>query len=291
MESLISLVSRHNKVFRRDRTAVFFSLLSVLIVIGLYFIFLQKMQVDAIRQIIDASPDAIAMVNEWVVAGMLSMISVTSTLAAFGLSIQDRETKVAADFLTAPISRAKIQFSYVINAFIIGLAFSFIALIISEIFIVATGGSFLSLEAALKVIGLLILTVLLASAMNMLFVLFTNTVSAFSTLSTIIGTLIGFLAGVYVPIGVLPTFAQNLIMVFPISHSSLLLRDAFMADSLNKVFAGVPGEYIEQYKITFGIIYEMNGSILPTSSSLAVIIGSIIIFIIVSVIIFKKKNK
>jgi len=291
VESLISLVSRHNKVFRRDRTAVFFSLLSVLIVIGLYFIFLQKMQVDAIKQVIDASPDAITMVNEWVVAGMLSMISVTSTLAAFGLSIQDRETKVAADFLTAPISRAKIQFSYVINAFIIGLAFSFVALIISEIFIVATGGSLLSLEAALKVIGLLILTVLLASAMNMLFVLFTNTVSAFSTLSTIIGTLIGFLAGVYVPIGVLPTFAQNLIMVFPISHSSLLLRDAFMADSLNKVFAGVPVEYIEQYKITFGIMYEMNGSILPTSSSLAVIIGSIIIFTIVSVIIFKKKNK
>lgn len=249
------------------------------------------MQVDAIKQVIDASPDAITMVNEWVVAGMLSMISVTSTLAAFGLSIQDRETKVAADFLTAPISRAKIQFSYVINAFIIGLAFSFVALIISEIFIVATGGSLLSLEAALKVIGLLILTVLLASAMNMLFVLFTNTLSAFSTLSTIIGTLIGFLAGVYVPIGALPTFAQNLIMVFPISHSSLLLRDAFMADSLNKVFAGVPVEYIEQYKITFGIMYEMNGSILPTSTSLAVILGSIIIFTIVSVIIFKKKNK
>ncbi len=34
MESLISLVSRHNKVFRRDRTAVFYSLLSILIVIG-----------------------------------------------------------------------------------------------------------------------------------------------------------------------------------------------------------------------------------------------------------------
>ena len=291
MESLISLVSRHNKVFRRDRTAVFFSLLSVLIVIGLYFIFLQKMQIDAIKQITNASQDSVAMVNEWVVAGMLSMISVTSTLAAFGLSVQDREMKVAADFLTAPISRAKIQLSYVINAFIIGLTFSFIAFIISEIFIVATGGSPLSIEAALKVISLLILSVLLASSMNMLFVLFTNTLSAFSTLSTIIGTLIGFLAGVYVPIGVLPTFAQNLIMVFPISHASLLLRDAFMADSFNKVFAGVPTEYIEQYKITYGVMYEMNGSILPTSTSLVVIIGSIIIFSFVSIIIFKKKNK
>ena len=291
MESLISLVSRHNKVFRRDRTTVFFSLLSILIVIGLYFIFLQKMQVDVIKQIIGDSPDIITMVNEWVVAGMLSMIAVTSTLAAFGLAVQDRETKVAADFLTAPISRAKIQLSYVINAFMIGLTFSFIAFIICEIFIVATGGSLLSIEAALKVIGLLILSVLLASTMNMLFVLFTNTLSAFSTLSTIIGTIIGFLAGVYVPMGVLPTFAQNLIMLFPISHSSLLLRDAFMADSINKVFVGVPIEHIEEYKIHFGIMYEMNGSILDTSTSLVVIIASILIFSIVSIIIFKKKNK
>ena len=291
MESLISLVSRHNKVFRRDRTAVFFSLLSILIVIGLYFVFLQKMQVDVIKQIIGDSPDIITMVNEWVVAGMLSMIAVTSTLAAFGLAVQDRETKVAADFLTAPISRAKIQLSYVINAFVIGLVFSFIAFIICEIFIFATGGSFLSMEAALKVIGLLVLSVLLASSMNMLFVLFTNTLSAFSTLSTIIGTLIGFLAGVYVPMGVLPTFAQNLIMLFPISHSSLLLRDAFMAESINKVFAGVPIEHIEAYKINFGIMYEMNGSTLDTSTSLVVIISSIIIFSIVSIIIFKKKNK
>lgn len=291
MESLISLVSRHNKVFRRDRTSVFFSLLSILIVIGLYFIFLQKVQVDAIQQITNTSPDIVAMVNEWVVAGLLSMIGVTSTLAAFGLAVQDRETKIAADFLTAPISRAKIQLSYVINAFIIGLTFSFIAFIISEIFIVATGGSFLSLEATLKVIGLLVLTVLLASSMNMLFVLFTNTLSAFSTLSTIIGTLIGFLAGVYVPMGVLPNFAQNLIMVFPISHSSLLLRNAFMGDSINNVFVGVPVDYIEQYKMSFGILYEMNGSILPLSTSLFIIVGSIIIFTITSMIIFKRKNK
>lgn len=291
MKSLISLVSRHNKVFRRDRTAVFYSLLSILIVIGLYFIFLQKMQIDAIKQVTDSTPDVVAMVNEWVVAGLLSMIAVTTTLGAFGLVVQDRESKVAADFLTAPISRAKIQLSYVINAFLIGLTFTFIAFMISIIFIVATGGSLLPFEQLLKVSGLLILTVSLASAMNMLFVLFTNTLSAFSTLSTIIGTIIGFLAGVYVPIGALPTFAQNLIMVFPISHSSLLLRDAFMAESINKVFAGAPAEFIEQYKTTYGVIYEMNGTTLSTTTSLAVIIGSIFIFSLFAIIIFNKKNK
>jgi len=36
MEALMSLVQRNSKVFRRDKTQVFFSLLSVIIVIVLY---------------------------------------------------------------------------------------------------------------------------------------------------------------------------------------------------------------------------------------------------------------
>ncbi|MEG0385713.1 MAG: ABC transporter permease, partial [Solibacillus sp.] len=129
MEALISLVSRNNKMFRRDKTQVFFSLLSVIIVIALYGMFLQKMQVDAIEQVTKATPETITMVNEWLVAGLLSMIAVTTTLGAFGIAIQDLESKSAADFLTAPISRAKIQLSYVLNAFFIGFIFSFIAFI------------------------------------------------------------------------------------------------------------------------------------------------------------------
>ncbi|HCX51540.1 MAG TPA: transporter, partial [Bacillus sp. (in: Bacteria)] len=64
MEALMSLVQRNNKVFRRDKTQVFFSLLSVIIVIVLYAVFLQKMQVDAIERITEATPEVITMVNE-----------------------------------------------------------------------------------------------------------------------------------------------------------------------------------------------------------------------------------
>lgn len=291
MESFISLVSRNNKVFRRDKTQVFFSLLSIIIVISLYAIFLQKMQVDAIEQVTNATPGTVTMVNEWLVAGLLSMIGVTSTLAAFGIAVQDIESKAAADFLTAPISRAKIQLSYVVNAFLIGLAFSFVALIVCEIFIVALGGELLSLEALLKVLGILVMTVLLASAFNMLLVLLVRTVTAFSTLSTIIGTAIGFLCGLYVPIGVLPSFAQNLVMYFPLSHAAVLLRDAFMADSISSVFAGAPAEMVEDYKLTYGVLYEMNGTVLSQSTSLAFMASATVVFAVLAIIIFKRKNK
>ncbi|MEK4427409.1 ABC transporter permease [Solibacillus sp. FSL K6-1523] len=291
MESLLSLVSRNNKMFRRDKAQVFFSLLSIIIVIALYGIFLQKMQVDAIEQVTKATPETITMVNEWLVAGLLSMMAVTSTLGAFGIAIQDLESKSAADFLTAPISRAKIQASYVLNAFIIGFSFSFIAFVACEVFIIATGGQLLNVTEMMKVIGLLILSVLLASTLNMFLVLFVHSQNAYSTLTTIVGTLIGFLCGVYVPFGVLPGFAQNLIMYFPISHTTVLLREAFMQNSIQTVFAGAPNEQVEAYKINFGVVYEMNGNLLASSTSLLIIVGTTVILAVLSILLFKKRNK
>ena len=78
--------------------------------------------------------------------------------------------------------------------------------------------------------------------------LLANSQHSFSTLSTIVGTALGFLCGVYVPVGVLPSFAQNVIMYFPISHATLLLRNAFMESSISKVFEGAPASQVEEYK-------------------------------------------
>ncbi|MEC1179666.1 ABC transporter permease [Metasolibacillus meyeri] len=291
MEALFSLIRRNNKVFRRDKTAVFFSLLSVIIVIGLYALFLQKMQIDSLKQTTEATPELITMVNEWFVAGLLSMIAVSTTLAAFGIAIKDMESKATADFLTAPISRATIQMSYVLNAVIIGFIFTFIAFIICEIFIVITGGTLLSFSSSLKIIGLLTLSVLLASIMNVFFILLANTQNSFATLSTIVGTLLGFLCGVYVPVGVLPSFAQNIVMYFPVSHTTLLLRNAFMENSLSQVFADAPTEAIEQYKLIYGITYKLHGNILSHATSYIFILCTIVILAILAISIFKRKHR
>ncbi|MGE8000847.1 ABC transporter permease [Lysinibacillus sp. NPDC093190] len=291
MEALFSLVKRNNKVFRRDKMQVFYSLLSVIIVIVLYAVFLQKTQVNAIEEVTKATPELVTMVNEWIVAGLLSMITVSTTLAAYGIAVRDLESKAQADFLTAPISRATIQFSYVLNAFFIGCIFSFIALIGCEIFIVSTGGELLSFGDFLKVVGLLFLSVLLASVFNLFLVLLANSQHSFSTLSTIFGTALGFLCGVYVPVGVLPSFAQNIIMYFPISHTTLLLRNAFMESSISKVFEGAPASKVEEYKKMYGIVYDLHGNILSISTSIVIIIVTIIVLAILSIIFFNKKNK
>ncbi|MGE7623024.1 ABC transporter permease [Viridibacillus sp. NPDC096237] len=291
MKSLFHLVSRNNKIYRRDRTLVLLSLLSVFIVILLYAVFLQQTQVDAIQEMIGKSKAVKNMVNEWMVAGLLSITAVTTTLGAFGIMVQDKESKKTHDFLTTPLSRATIQLSYVINAFVIGLFFSLLAFVGCELFLVLSGSEILSGMVILKVIGIIILSVALSSSINLFLVLFIKTQSAASTLNTIVGTAIGFLCGVYVPIGSVPNFVQNIIMYFPTSHTAVLLRDAFMTDSIQTVFKNATPEQILEYKKQFGIVYEMNDKLVSTTNHLWIIIITTIVFTVVSIMIFKKQNK
>lgn len=290
MDMLMSLVSRHNKVFRRNYMLVFFSMLSVIIVIALYAIFLQKTQLDSIEQVIPMTQDIKNMVNEWMVAGLLSIIAVTTTLGVFGIYVKDIETKATADFLTTAASRTKIQLSYVISALLIGFIMSMIALIGCEIFLVAVGGKLLSFTATIKVIGILLLAVILSSTINLFLVLFIKTQAAFSTVNTIIGTAIGFLCGVYVPMGALPSYVQSIIHFFPTSHTTVLLRDTFMADSINTVFQGNEA-LATSYMLDYGVLYEINGSTISATTSVLFIVVTIIFVSLISLIVFSRKHK
>ncbi|MBP3952504.1 ABC transporter permease [Bacillus suaedae] len=290
MNPLFSLISRNTRIFFRDRTLVLLSLLSVFIVILLYGIFLQQTQLDAIEQFMGVTEGAKVMVNEWMVAGLLTITGMTTTLGAFGIMVKDKESHKTNDFLTAPLSRATIQLSYVLNSFIIGLLFSLLAFIACEAFLVLTGSEILSGTELLEVIGIMILSVALASSINLFLVLFINTQTAFSTLSTIIGTVIGFLCGVYVPLGAVPAFVQYIIMYFPISHIAVLLRQTFMADSLEAVFEGVPAEHIQEYQLNYGVIFELNGNLISTTFSLWMIVITTLAFTLISIFIFKRQN-
>lgn len=290
MSSVWHLVSRHQKLYRRDRMLVFFSLLSVLIVISLYAIFLQKTQVSTIEEWIPASTEVTSMVNEWMASGLLSILGVTTTLTAFGIYIRDMERKVLADFLTTPKSRISIQMSYVINAIVIGFVLSIMGLIACQLYIVLMGGEWFSLIKVLKLLGIMMLSVLLCSSFNLLLTLMVSTESAFSTLNTIVGASIGFLCGVYVPLGAVPAVVQKVIMLFPISHTAVLFREVLMRDSLDRVFAGATEAKVN-YMSSFGIKYSWGEVDVTLLHSIIYILISLLVFLGLAIVRYRVKYK
>ena len=237
---MISFVSRNLKVFFRDKTAVFFSLLAVLIVLGLYIFFLGDVWVDSFPNIKGVKN----LMNCWIIAGLIGVTSVTANMGAFGTMIEDKSKNKIKDFYVSPIKKSKIVGGYIISSFIVGSMMSVVTLIISQIYLVYSGVDVLNFKELTEVFLIILMTSLSNSAMILFIVSLFSSEKAFSTASTIVGTLIGFITGIYLPISMLPDSVQIIVKLFPTSHRISILRQIFMKKQMDISFADVPTNYI-----------------------------------------------
>lgn len=283
---MIAIVIRNLKLYFRDKTAVLFSLLAVFIVIALYALFLG----DNLRQNFSNLPNGDIIVNTWVMAGILSVASITTTLGAFGTMVDDKSKKIIRDFESSPIKKYELVAGYILSSFIIGVIMSIITFIVGEVYILISGGEILTFISIIKVLGLILLSVISSTSMMFFLVSFLKSQNAFTTGSTVVGTLIGFITGIYIPIGVLPSGVQFLIKVFPVSHSASLFRQVMLENSMAEAFKNVPENVVNAFNIEMGNYYQFGDYTTNMSSSIVILILTAIIFYILSIINISRKK-
>ncbi len=289
MTVIINLIKRNLKLFFRDRASVFFSFLAVFIIIGLYVLFLGNMMTNNFKDLL--GDNARFIVNSWVMAGILSVTSITTTLGAFGIMVEDKAKNISKDFLSAPFKRSQLAAGYVISSFIIGIIMSIASLIIAEIYIVANGGSLLGLMPLLKLFGAMLLSVFAGTSMVFLIVTFFRSSNAFATVSTIIGTLIGFLTGIYIPIGQFPSAVQTVIKIFPISHASALFRQIMMETPMSRAFANAPAEVVTNFKRMMGVTFFFGDKEVSPFINILVLIITGVVFLLLAILSMSVKKK
>lgn len=270
--------------FFRDKTAVFFSLLSALIIIGLYVLFLGNM---ISSQMQDFGDSARFIIDSWIMAGVIATTSVTSAMGALEAKVKDKENKILKDFNSAPITKRDIIAGYILSSFFVAVIMSFAALAFAELYILANGGKLLSFLAYIKIFGVIIISAISSCSFMFFIVSFFKTTTAYSTGCSIIGTLIGFLTGVYIPIGQLPVAVQTAIKIFPVSHSATLLRQIMMGDALNAI--GQP-EAVTAFNLQMGVNFQLGDLTITPLHSLLYITITAIVFFLFSVIRQSKKT-
>ena len=196
---MFNLAERNLKIYFRQKSTVFFSLLSIFIIIGLYVVFLGNTWASDYEL-----PGKDLLMHSWIIAGIMATASITTTMGAFGIMVEDRVKKNDKDFLSAPIKRSQLVGGYLMSSCVIGVMMSLFAFILGEAYIVYSGGKLLSLMAMVKLLAIILLSVTASSAFVFFIVSFFTNNSAYSTASTVLGTLVGFLTGIYLPIGSLP---------------------------------------------------------------------------------------
>jgi multidrug/hemolysin transport system permease protein len=283
VNSLI-FAKRNIKNFFKDKMSVFFSLLSAIIIIGLYVLFLGDLIVRSMHQVENAR----FIVDSWIMAGVISVTSITTAMGAYEAMVRDKESNVVKDFYAAPIKRNDIIIGYVISSFFIGIIMTLVSLIFAQVYILVYGGHFLPFFDYIKIFGIIILSVLSNCFFVFFLVSFIKTNAAFATASTILGTLIGFIAGVYLPIGQLPSAVQFFVKLFPVSHSALLLRQVMMGDALARSF---PPDILKGFKLEMGVDFSIGGNIIsPWLSVLYLILVAALFFVLIYIKVSKKSK-
>ena len=282
MTVMTNLIKRNLKLFFRDRTSVFFSLLAIFIIIGLYVLFLGNMMVKNFKELL--GDNARFTVDSWVMAGLLSVTSITTTMGAFGTMVEDKTKKISKDFSSAPLKRSQLAGGYIMSSFIIGVIMSIAALVVAEIYILAGGGKLITLVPLLKLFGVMMLSVFAGSSMVFFIVSFFKSNNAFATASTIIGTLLGFLTGIYIPIGSLPSAVQTAIKIFPISHAGALFRQIMMEAPMSIAFKNAPAQAVTGFKQAMGVVFYAGSKELSPIVNMLVLVATGIVFYTLAVI-------
>ncbi|HHT89061.1 MAG TPA: ABC transporter permease [Clostridiales bacterium] len=315
MRALNSIIKRNLLVYCKDKENVFYTFLSMLIIITLMLVFLGDMNIDMVKDIIrymdnimkdtvipaerlvpgvrnPALDDANArtLVFSMIIAGITIVNGISASMGMLSMMSWDEESGKLAGYYAAPISRFILVSGYVISAISLSVIFSVITVIVSEIIVVLTGGTLISLTMALKVLGLIVLNAFSTTAFLFFITSMARTRSAYSGISTFVYTLSGFITGMYVPIGIMPDIVGKILAFIPMSQGSAWMRKVFTVDALHTAFAGLPKEAISEYSKMTGMDLKIGNTVSTPWMQFVLMFASGVLFMILSSIMMKKKN-
>ncbi|EIF39984.1 ABC transporter permease [Streptococcus sp. SK643] len=227
---MLALLKRNFILYFRNRSGVFFSLLGALISFLLYIIFLQKNLTDAWSQL----PDNTNLLNNWLMGGTLAVTGITTSFTALTQMVQDRENQVDQDLFLTDLGIWGLQVSYLISSITISF--------VMQVFMFAVMGLYFKESPVIshlpEIALIMLLSSLPSSLINVLLIYRFQSVDSLGKLATIVGTASGFLVGTYVPIGVLPDFAQIIMKCTPATYIASLYRQILMKEQLEITFTG-----------------------------------------------------
>lgn len=281
--ALCALTMRNLKVFLRDKANVFFSLLSPLIVLGLYVLFIGRMQSDGIAAALAefgvTADDAVrAFSDSWMLSGVMATTCITVPLCACGTMIQDRIKGVSADFLASPVPSWAAPAAYFLSVLIAGAVISLIVLGVCFAYLVLSGSWFLTAADVFGAIGTALLSVAASSTMLVFLMGFLQSEGAFTGVNIIVGTVTGFLIGAYIPISSFPEWVQYITLFVPGSYSAGLFRGFLMQGTLGEMerIAGKP--FADALSGEFSVHIDFFGVQLPGWGAAVILAGVALLF-------------
>ena len=283
MNMLLCMTGRNLKIFLKDKANIFFSLLTTFIVLGLYILFLGKTQTDSINAALaevgfsGAEKEVRAFCDSWMLSGALASATITVPLCACGVMVQDKKRGIVNDLAASPVPKWLAPASYCLSVAAAGLILCSVVFVLALGWLALSGSWCLTAADVFGALGSMVLSVLCSTALLVFAVGFIRTDGAFTGLNVILGTVVGFLIGAYMPLSMLPKGIQYFSACIPGSHTAGLMRNFIMGGALDKLESVSSAEFAAGLREQFSFeLYFFGNAVTPAAMAVFIAVAALL---------------
>ena len=304
MKMYIGLTKRNLLVFFKDKQSILFSMLTSIIVFGLYMLFLKGTFVDAINGVVENIPalstlikqDDLRMFSDLILlTGIMGSAMITVPYNCLTLVVRDREYNVDKDMLATPVKRWQIIFSYFTSAALSSIIMTAIILTFGLIILGMHGDIHMTAADLIRTYAVVALGSVSSTALFITIVMFFKTSSASGAFFGILSAVAGFVIGAYIPISQFSDRVQTVCNIFPGSHAVILLRNTLMSGLLKSIddsIGGVDnGMFTQSLKNIFTFRAQLFGKTLEVGQMTVYIIVLIVVSIVIASVTYSRLYK
>ena len=301
MRKFMGLTKRNLLIYFKDWTAILFSLLTSLIILVLYMLFLKGTfessmdsalsQAGSIADLISSS-DTEAFVNAMLLVGMMGSALITVPYSCLTTIVKDRENKIDYDVSATPVKRWQIIISYFVAAALSACIITGILLTAGILILSINGGLGLSSGDVFKAYAAVILGSVSSTAFFMMIMQLFKTSQSSNAFFGLLSAAAGFVIGAYIPVSQFSDGIQTFCNIFPATHVTIVIRNVLMRGVLENFDASTGGidngAFTGALREIFTFNAKMMGNDLKISSSVIYILVFTLVSLIAMIIIYSK---
>lgn len=283
MKVVGALIKRNVKCYFKDKAMFITSLITPIILLTLYAVFLYDVYKDSFMMSFPENFQYDEKLLDGLVGGLLlsSLLAVSTITVSFCANlymVQDKATKARNDFTIAPVKSYKLALGYFFATAINGLIVSFVATALGCAYL-AFNGWYLSFTDILLLLLDVLMLVLLGTSLSSLLCYPLTTQGQLSAVGTVISAGYGFICGAYMPLSQYGAGLRNVLTCLPGTYGTALLRNHALQGVLGEMQAqNFPQEALEGIKTTADCTLKAFGHTVEIWQMYVVLIGAILLF-------------
>lgn len=275
LTDLRCLTARHIKLFFKDKQTFFMSLITPLILVVLFALFLRSVYVMTLTSSLPAGvvlPERLVngFVASWLISSVLGTSSVTLAFCSQTVMVSDKVNRRLEDFRVSPVRPTVLSVSYFLATMFSTLLVCLVCLALGFVYI-AFCGWYISPADVSAILLDLILCAAFGSLLAVIVESFLKSMGAAGAAATLVSSLYGFVCGAYMPISQFAAPIRNFVAFIPGTYGTVLFRRFFMGGALAEMEKYIPAEALSSVRDAFDYQFYFFGNPVSVSACFAVL--------------------